>query len=279
MTRRAAPLTVIRPSPPWRLPELKPIWSYRDLLRLLIGRDFTLRYRQTLLGPAWLLLQPLALSGMFTLIFKMIALMPTDGRPAVLFYFSGLIGWTYAAQIVASAAGTFVNNAALFAKVRFPRLVMPLAAAASGIFAVALQLLVLGVMMAALGEPLPGWRLLLLLPLLAAFAALALAVGLCIASSTAKYRDLSIATPFLLQLWLFASPVIFPLSAVPADWRLAMELLNPMAPLLEALRWVLIGAGGMDPVALGAAALEILALLLAGAVLFQRVERTAVDTV
>ncbi len=279
MTREEIPVTVIRSSPAWRLPDPALLWRYRDLLLLLIRRTFTLRYRQTLLGPAWMLLQPLALTGMFTLIFKTFALIPTDGRPAVLFYFSGLIGWTYASQTVASTAGTFIHNADLFGKVQFPRLVMPLAAACSGLFAVALQLVVLGLMIAAIGEALPGWRLILLPFILLAIATLALALGLSIASSTAKYRDLSIATPFLVQLWLFATPIIYPLSSVPEAWRSTLALLNPLAPLIEALRWVLIGAGTLEPLWLIVAAIEIGALFLIGALLFQRVERTVVDTV
>ena len=272
------PITIIEASPPWRLPDLKQIWAYRDLLRLLIRRDFTLRYRQTLLGPAWLLLQPLALTGIFTLIFRVFALMPTDGRPAVLFYFSGLIGWTYTAQVVAATATTFVSNSALFSKVRFPRLIMPLTTGSSGLFAVALQLSTLGAIMAVMGE---AFRMkLLLLPfLMLALAGLAWGVGLWIASSTAKYRDLSIATPFLLQLWLFATPIIYPLSSVPEAWRLSLALVNPLAPLIEALRWTLIGAGSAEPLPLAVAALEICIMLATGAVVFQRVERTVVDTV
>lgn len=279
MPREPVPITIIEPTAPWRLPDLRQIWAFRDLLLLLIRRDFTVRYRQTLLGPAWLLLQPLALTGVFTLIFRVFAAMPTEGRPAVLFYFSGLIGWTYTAQVLAATAGTFVNNSSLFSKVRFPRLIMPLAAGASGLFAVVLQLLLLGAIMAAIGEPLFGWRLLILPVLMIAFACLAWGVGLWIASSTAKYRDLSIATPFLLQLWLFATPIIYPLSSVPQDWRLAVALLNPLAPLIEALRWILIGAGSVEPLPLAVAAVEIAIILLTGAMLFQRVERTVVDTV
>ena len=279
MAQDELPITVIRPSPAWRLPDPKLLWRYRDLLSLLIRRNFALRYRQTLLGPAWLLLQPLALTGMFTLIFKTFALLPTDGRPAVLFYFSGLIGWSYASQIVSATAGTFIHNADLFGKVQFPRLIMPLSNACSGLFAVMLQLALLGLMIAAIGESLPGWRLLLVPFLLLAIAALALAVGLWIASSTAKYRDLSIGTPFLLQLWLFATPLIYPLSAVPEAWRSTLALLNPLAPLIETLRWVLIGAGSVEPSWLFIAVVEIAALLLIGALLFQRVERTVVDTV
>jgi lipopolysaccharide transport system permease protein len=279
MPQEPVPVTVIEPTPPWRLPDLKQIWAFRDLLLLLIRRDFTVRYRQTLLGPAWLLLQPLALTGMFTLIFRVFASMPTQGRPAVLFYFSGLIGWSYIAQVLAVTASTFVSNSSLFSKVRFPRMIMPLAAGCSALFAVALQLLVLGAILASFGEAFPGWKLLLLPVLLLGFAALAWGIGLWIASSTAKYRDLSIATPFLLQLWLFATPIIYPLSSVPDGWRLALALLNPLAPLIEALRWVLIDAGSVEPLPLAVAALEIAVILLTGALLFQRVERTVVDTV
>ena len=232
------PVTIIRPSPGWRLPDPALLWRYRDLLMLLIQRDFTVRYRQTLLGPAWLLLQPLALTGMFTLIFRGFALFPTGGRPAALFYFSGLIGWNYVSQLVAATGGTFVSNAALFGKVQFPRLIMPLASACSGLFAVVLQLIVLGIMIAATGEPWLVWRLLLLPVLFLGMATLALSLGLWIASSTAKYRDLSIATPFLLQLWLFATPIIYPLSSVPEAWRPMLAMINPLAPLIESLRWI-----------------------------------------
>jgi lipopolysaccharide transport system permease protein len=273
------PVTIIRPSPGWRLPDPVVLWRYRDLLLLLIQRDFTVRYRQTLLGPAWLLLQPLALTGMFTLIFKGFALFPTDSRPAALFYFSGLIGWSYASQIVASTGGTFVSNAALFGKVQFPRLVMPLASACSGLFAVALQLIVLGIMIAATGEAIVFWRLLLLPFVFLAIAALALSLGLWIASSTAKYRDLSIATPFLLQLWLFATPIIYPLSSVPEAWRSILAILNPLAPFIESLRWILIGTGSIRPLWLVTAMIETAVLFLIGALFFQRVERTIVDTV
>ena len=277
--REELPATIIQPSSGWHLPDPVLLWRYRDLLLLLIRRDFTVRYRQTLLGPAWLLLQPLALTGMFTLIFKGFALLPTDSRPAALFYFSGLIGWSYASQIVASTGGTFVSNAALFGKVQFPRLIMPLASACSGLFAVILQLAVLGIMIAATGESIMAWRLLLLPFIFLAIASLALSLGLWIASSTARYRDLSIATPFLLQLWLFATPIIYPLSSVPESWRSIIAILNPLAPFIESLRWILIGTGGIRPLWFVTAAVETALLFLIGALLFQRVERTVVDTV
>ena len=279
MKAEHAPPTVIEPSPAWSLPDLRLIWRFRDLLLLLIRRDFTLRYRQTLLGPIWLLLQPLALTGMFTLIFKIFATLPTEGRPAVLFYFSGLIGWSYAAQIVGATGGTFISNAVLFSRVWFPRLVMPLAAACSGLLAVVLQLGLLAALLAATGEPGPGWRVLALPAIFLLIGMLSLAIGLLIASSTAKYRDLSVATPFLIQLWLFATPIIYPLSSVPEGWRTALALLNPLAPLIEALRWSLIGAGSVEPLWLAAAAVGACLLFLAAAILFQRVERTVVDTV
>ena len=156
---------------------------------------------------------------------------------------------------------------------------MPLATGSSGLFAVALQLSTLGAIMAVMGEAFPGWKLLLLPFLMLALAGLAWGVGLWIASSTAKYRDLSIATPFLLQLWLFATPIIYPLSSVPEAWRLSLALVNPLAPLIEALRWTLIGAGSAEPLPLAVAALEICIMLATGSVVFQRVERTVVDTV
>ncbi|HEX6102794.1 MAG TPA: ABC transporter permease [Alphaproteobacteria bacterium] len=272
-------VTVIQPSRAWSLPDPRLIWRFRDLLILLIRRDFTVRYRQTLLGPIWMLLQPLALTGMFTLIFKLFASLPTEGRPAVLFYFSGLIGWSYASLIVGSVAGTFINNAFLFSRVWFPRLVMPLATVCSGLFAVALQLALLAVLLIVTGEPGPGWRILALPLAVVLIAMLSLAGGLLIASSTAKYRDLSVATPFLIQLWLFATPIIYPLASVPEGWRTALALLNPLAPLVELLRWSLIGSGTVEPLWIAAAAIETLILLLVAAVLFQRVERTVVDTV
>ena len=279
MAEEPAPVTVIRASKRWRIPSFREVWSFRDLLLLLIRREFTVRYRQTVLGPIWLLLQPLALTGVFTLIFRIFVQLPTSGRPAVLFYFSALIGWSYASQIVGSTAGVFINNANLFTKVWFPRMIMPLATACSGLLAVALQLVMLLALLLVTGEPGPGWRILLFPVVLLLIAMLALGAGLLIASSTAKYRDLSIATPFLLQLWLFASPIIYPLSSVPEEWRTFYALINPLAPLIESVRWSLIGSSQLEPLLLAAAGLEAVGLFLVGALLFQRVERTVVDTV
>jgi lipopolysaccharide transport system permease protein len=207
----------------------------------------------------------------------------TDGQPAGLFYLAGLLGWGYFAQAVTSISLTFSENAYLFSKIYFPRFVIPLAAIISSLAAVVLQLLVIVAilvwmtMQGTIGAP--TWRLTLLPLAIGLVGLLALGVGVWIANTTAKYHDLTVATPFLLQLWMYATPVIYPLSAVPQPYRDIYAILNPMAPAVEAVRWCLLG---VSVVTFGQVLIAILLgvlILVTGTVVFHRVERSVTDTV
>jgi lipopolysaccharide transport system permease protein len=274
---------VIERSRGWLQLNWRELWEYRDLLRVLIERDFSARYRQTLLGPLWFVLQPVLTTIVFAIVFGRVAGIPTDGIPGPLFYLCGLLGWTYFAQTITAGGSTFISNAHLFSKVYFPRVVVPLAGAISNLFATALQLLPLVAFYVYYKFFTPqsgalqiGWHALLLpLPILH-IVILALGVSLWMAAGAAKYRDLSHLNQFLVQLWMFATPIIYPLSTISPQWQWLFRL-NPMSVPIEALRICLLGRGtlGFSEILFSAA----VALLLfgTGLVLFQRVERTVTD--
>ena len=277
--------TYIRPHRSWLRVDWRDFWDYRDLLILLVRRDFTAKYRQTLLGPAWFVLQPLLLTLVFTIVFGQVAQIPTDGLPPFLFYICGQLAWTYFVTTLTATSNTFTVNAELFGKVYFPRLVMPCAVAVSNVFAFLLQALTfLGFWCfyrfateAGAALPLTAWWL--LVPLLVLQSALlAVGVGLWFSAATAKYKDLAHALGLLTQVWMYASPVIYPLSAVPPSWRWVAEL-NPMAFVVESYRWILLGQGVSSWFgALWSIGLT-LALFFSGLMIFHKVERTFVDTV
>lgn len=276
---------VIQPTRGWLKLDLGEVWRYRDLLFLLVHRDFVSKYKQTVLGPAWFVIQPLLMTLMFTVIFGRVAKIPTDGLPPMLFYLTGLLGWNYFAQIFQSASTTLVSNASLFGKVFFPRLVVPLAGVISNLMAFGLQLLTVVVawLYFKLFDP-AGARFglslsaLWLPAIVVQVAALSLGVGLWLSALTAKYRDFAFLTPFLVQLWMYATPVIYPLSQVPAEWRW-VSAANPMTMPVEALRLMLLGQGSVAPAYVLVSVVTTIGLLLSGAVLFNRVEKTFVDTV
>jgi lipopolysaccharide transport system permease protein len=256
--------------------------QYRDLLFLLVRRDFVARYQQTVLGPAWFVLQALVATGAFTLVFGFGLRTPTDGLPPHLFYFSGMLLWGFFANIVGGAGNTFQMNAAVFTKVYFPRLIVPLAAMIGSLAPFGLQLLVFLAFYApaALGAT---WHAhvgaLLLLPLvLAQTAVFGLGVSLLTSSLSAKYRDLQHALPFLLQVWMFVTPVIYPFSQLHGGARW-LAALNPLTPLVELFRLGFFGAGTTDAKFLGLSLACTLLFLLLGLVAFQRAERTFADTV
>ena len=240
---------VIEPSRGWLKVKWDELWEYRDLLVMLVQRDFISRYKQTLLGPLWHILQPVVMTLVFAVIFGRIAGIPTDGIPVPLFYLCGLLAWNYFAQNVTTGASTFINNAGIFGKVYFPRLVVPLAIVISNLVAFAFQLIPFAIFFAYFrltGDHAPNvhltWRLLLLpLPLLQ-LAMLSLGVSLLLAASTAKYRDLIHLNQFIIQLWMFATPIIYPISKVPEAWRWIVWA-NPMSVPVESFRYLLLGQG------------------------------------
>ncbi len=277
--------THIAPSRGWLKLNWREIWEYRDLLALLVQRDVISRYKQTLLGPLWFIVQPILTAIVFALIFGRIAGIPTDGIPGPLFYLCGLLGWTYFSQNVSTAGASFVNNAHLFGKVYFPRLIVPLATVISNLVAFTIQLLPF---LAFLGYYLVTgthggsvhvtWRFLLFpLPLLHV-AVLSLGVSLLMSAATAKYRDLIHFNQFLIQIWMFATPIFYPLSKVPAHYEWVVWA-NPMSVPTETFRICLLGRGTLDPAEVAFSLAFALVLLLAGLAAYQRVERTVIDSV
>ena len=276
---------VIRPTRGWVHLNLADIWRYRDLLLILVHRDFVAKYKQTILGPAWFILQPLLMTVVFTVIFAAVINIPTDGLPPVLFYFAGLLGWNYFAQTFQNTSGTLVNNAGLFGKVYFPRLIVPLAAVISNCMAFALQLATFLCIWAyfkiftGAGATFGVSLAIVWLPLiLLQIAALSFGVGLWLSAMTAKYRDFTFLSSFIIQLWMYATPVIYPLSQIPEKWRW-LAVLNPMAMPVETIKYMFLGQGLVIPAYLAVSVAITLLLLLSGVLVFNRIEKTFVDTV
>lgn len=273
---------VLRHRGGWAWPDLRELAAYRDLLLLLVRRDFLARYRQTVLGPLWMVLTPLVMTFTFAVIFSGVAKLSTEGQSAPLFYFSGLLIWNFAAGVFASTAGVFLTHQELFKKVYFPRLILPLAGMCSQLIPFLIQLLTLALLVAVVivgGGTVPELaplRWLWLGPILLVVAMLAAGAGLLFASVTAKYRDLQHAQGFLVQIGLYLTPVIYPVSQLPA-WAQSWVWLNPLAAPVEAGRWALLGTGTLAPGAIAASVLVAVAIFLAGVLVFRRTERTVTD--
>jgi lipopolysaccharide transport system permease protein len=276
---------VIEPSRGWLRVDWRELWEYRDLLVLLVRRDFLAKYKQTLLGPAWFILQPLLTTAMFVLIFARVAQIPTDGIPAPLFYLCALLPWNYFAQNVTTGATTFTANAQLFGKVYFPRLIVPAATIISNLIAFALQCLpflaffIYYKFFTAEGATLHLDGRVALAPLLLLQASVfSFGVSLWMAASTAKYRDLTHLNQFIVQLWMFASAVIYPLSTLTArfEW---LAWLNPMAPVVEGFRIALLGRGTVSAACVAASVAITIAVAISGIMVFRKMERTAVDNI
>jgi lipopolysaccharide transport system permease protein len=276
---------VIRRTGGWFTLNLAEVWQYRDLLLLLIHRDFIAKYKQTILGPAWFILQPLLMTVVFSVIFGEIAKIPTDGLPPVLFYLTGLLGWNYFAQTFQSTSGTLVNNVGIFGKVYFPRLVVPLSAVISNLFAFALQLATVLIIWIYFKLFTSAGRLfdfsagIVWFPLVVLqVAALSLGVGLWLSALTAKYRDFTYLSGFIIQIWMYATPLIYPLSKIPEKWRW-IAVLNPMTMPVEATKLMLLGQGTVVWTYLLLSLSVTILLLLSGILVFNKVEKTFVDTV
>ena len=276
---------VIEPNRRWfRLP-WRELIEYRDLLFVMVSRDFTARYKQTVLGPLWFLLQPLVTTFVFTLVFNRLARLPTDGVPPMLFYLCGNIAWGYFSGCFGQTATTFTSNAGLFGKVYFPRLVVPISKTVSALFNVGLQLVTFAALwiyfkfFTAAGAAIALRPAALLLPLVVVqMAALAMGAGLLMSSLTAKYRDFAFVTGFLTQIWFYATPVIYPVSMMARRWQY-LSAVNPMSGIVEVFRYALLGTGTVQPVFLAVSVGSTVLLLLAGVLAFNRTERTFIDTV
>jgi lipopolysaccharide transport system permease protein len=276
---------IIQPNQSWLRLDWAQLWEFRDLLALLVHREFASKYKQTILGPAWFILQPLMTSVVMTIFFGRVAKVPTDGIPPVLFYLCNQLSWNYLTTNLQTGTAIFLNNATLFGKVYFPRLVVPISLVLSNLFACLLQLGSFLIIYLGFVLFVPGTRGLhltpsaLLLPLLFFHTGL-LSLGVCLwlSALTAKYRDLNQVVQLFVQLWMFASPVIYPLSKFPIKWRWLAEL-NPMTAILEAFRLCLLGTGTLTTESLVISISGTVFLLLTGILIFQRTERTFIDTV
>lgn len=256
---------------------LSELWEYRDLLYFLVWRDVKVRYKQTALGALWAILQPVLATLVFTIFFGRLAKLPSNGIPYPIFAYTAMVPWQLFAYSLSESANSLVNNQNLIRKVYFPRLVIPLAAVLAGLVDFSISFLLLLIMMLYFGiVPTAAIMALPLLLLLAVGSALA--VGIWLSALNVQYRDVRYTIPFLTQLWLFATPVVYPSTLVPQQWR-ALYGLNPMAGVVEGFRWALLGSkGGVGPLIWVSAAVVL--LLLAGGVLyFRRMESTFADVV
>lgn len=262
---------------------LKQVWEYRDLLWMFVRRDFVASYKQTILGPLWFLLQPILTTIMFTFVFGNIAGISTDGMPKVLFYMSGLVIWNYFSECFNKTANLFVSNASMFGKVYFPRLIMPLSIVTSGLIRFVIQFsLFLGILfyfkIIDHNTVAPNWNILYVPFLVVVMAGYALGLGMIISSLTTKYRDLSMLVGFGVTLLMYATPVIYPLNAVP-DKYIAVVKANPLAPIVELFRYAFLGSGQVSASAMLYSFSCMVFLLLSGIVIFNKVEQNFMDTV
>lgn len=273
---------IIRPQRGWFDLRLGELWQARDLVLLFVWRDFVSVYKQTILGPLWYLIQPLLTTITFTVIFGNIARLPTDGLPQFLFYMSGTVIWSYFAECLNKTSVTFVNNTHLFGKVYFPRLAVPVSILISNLITFAIQLaffLVFILYFALSGASVrPNLAILFTPVLVAMMAGLGLGGGIIVSSLTTRYRDLRFLVTFGVQLLMYATPVIYPVSSIPEKYRWLI-LANPMTPIVEGFRYAFLGAGSLDAGAVLYSFGLTLAILLVGILIFNQVERTFMDTV
>ena len=274
--------TIIKPKTGWFDINLKELIQYKDLIIMFVKRDFKTMYKQTILGPLWIIINPLMTTLMYTIVFGNIANIPTDGMPQIVFYMLGTTVWTYFSSCLTKTSSTFTANAGIFGKVYFPRLVTPISTVISGLINFGVQFLMfLGFMAYFMikGSPIePNWWILITPLLLVQLAALALGFGIIISSMTTKYRDLAVLVTFGVQLWMYATPVVYPASQIGGKLKTLM-MLNPVSPIVESFRYAFLGSGSIPWNYLGISVLTTLVVLFAGVVLFSRVEKTFMDTV
>lgn len=267
----------------WLEVNLKELWQYRDLIRLFVEKDFAVRYKQTILGPLWMILNPLLTTVVYTLVFGNIANLSTDGIPKLLFYMAGTALWGFFASCLNNTSQTFTGNAQLFGKVYFPRLTKPISVVISSAIQFGIQFLLFGIFWVyylAAGQVTPHWGGLLLLPVvLLVLGGMSMGCGIIISSLTTRYRDLSMLVTFGINLWMYATPVVYPLSIAGDGWKRLLLLVNPVTPVMEVFRYILLGQGEISAIGLGWSAAFTVLLLLGGILLFNRIEKNFMDTV
>jgi lipopolysaccharide transport system permease protein len=273
---------IIRPKQSSLYFDWRALVQYRDLLREMVLRDFSARYKQTILGPAWFVINPLITTAIFIVVFGKVVGVPTDGVHPALFYLCGLLAWSYFAQVLGSTGNTLHGNIHLFSKVYFPRLIVPLSVVLSNLVTFAIQFVsfvaVYGFLLltnpAVTSRP-SLWALALPLVILHT-ALLALGTGLILSSISAKYKDFAQLSGYLVQVWMYASPIIYPLSKIPAKWQW-LAVINPMTSLIEAFRSMLLGTHSVSPAQYACSAVVSVVLCIVGVLLFQRSARNFVD--
>lgn len=275
-------LLVIKPKKGWLDIDLKGVWQYRNLYVMYIKRDFITLYKQTILGPLWFLIQPLFTTVIYMFIFGGLAGISTDGVPQPLFYMSGIMLWGYFSESFSQSSNVFVGNAGIFGKVYFPRLIVPLAGITSNLFKMGIQMamfIAMYVFFFIKGVDLHiNWSLCIFPLLIFLIAFHAMSWGLIISSMTSKYRDLRILVNFGLQLFMYVTPVVYPLSAMPEKYRPLIEL-NPLTPIFEAFKYSCMGCGSLNWAGLLYSMVCMIATLFLAVIVFNRVERNFMDTV
>jgi len=269
-------VTIIERQKGWRGLDLKEIWAYRELAWVLVARDIKVRYKQTVLGAVWAFIQPLATMLLFSLVFGRLAKIPSDGFPYPIFVFAGLLPWTFFANALTASSNSLVGQQQLISKVYFPRLIIPLSSVGAGLVDFAISLLIMLALMLYFGV---GWSLhMLAVPLLiVAVIFIALGVGTLLSALTVTYRDFRYVIPFMVQFWMYATPVIYPASLFPQKWQWILYL-NPMAGLIEAFRSAFLGRT-FDSHGIGISALSAVGIFLLGVFYFEKMERRFADII
>ena len=280
-------LTIIRPKSGWFDLPIKELFRYKDLILLFVKRDFVSLYKQTILGPAWAVIQPFLTTVVFSLVFCSIAGLAADGVPSFIFYLSGNVVWNYFSHCLTTTSGTFIANAGILGKVYFPRLVMPVSTVLSKLIDFAIQycFMLCFLVFYTLTDAgvAPNWYILMTPLILLQLAMLSLGCGIIISAATTKYRDLRMLVSFGVQLWMYASPVAYDMFSMgafaPGSKYYDLYMLNPVTPIVNLFRYAYLGIGQVDWLYYGVSWVVTLILLFAGIVLFSRVEKTFMDTV
>ena len=282
MDRQENWTTVISSRRGWLNANLGELWHYRDLILLFVRRDFVAIYKQTILGPLWFVLQPLFSTIVFTVVFGKIAKIPTDGLPPMLFYMGGIVIWNYFTNCLTKTSDTFTANAGIFGKVYFPRLTVPISVIITNLITLLIQFLFFMFFLFFFymrGSAIKPNVFIILTPfLIVQIGILGLGVGMVFSSLTTKYRDLTYLVGFGIQLWMYSTPIVYPMSQIPERWQWLLAI-NPMAAVVETFRYAFLGAGSIRPLHLAISLGVTLVIFGIGILLFGRVEKTFVDTI
>lgn len=273
---------ILRSKSKWYDIDLAGVWHYRDLIRLFVRRDFVAQYKQTILGPLWMFIQPLLTVTVFTLIFGVVANIPTDGVPRIVFYLAAYVPWTYFSECFSKNAGTFTSNAGIFGKVYFPRLVQPISVMISNLFRLCVQLLLLAVVYAFFSfkgfDGHPNIYILFFPLIILVLGITGMSMGLIVSSLTTKYRDMNFVTGVVIQVLMYSSSIVYSFSAMPDAYKSILKW-NPFLWLIEASRYALLGTGTWNWNGLFYSLGFMFVITFAGIVIFNKVEKSFMDTV